>query len=128
MEELIGAAGRLDEAARAAQGRAEEARRVALDLARRREAVVHRGDAAAQQHVPGVWHSSAATASRERFAADVRFSLWAAGQSLHETCVALEVEARSLEATASAHRREAAALMADQATRTRSVSSTSPLG
>ena len=118
---------------------AAAARRVALDIDRRREAMVHRADAGRARHVPEVWSSTAASISRDELVARVGGWLQASAGSLRETSVALELEARRLESLARSLGHEADAVErelgrqvaeapADQATLTRSVSSTSPRG
>ncbi len=117
-----------DAATRAMIG-ADRARALALDIDRRRSMVVHRHDAAIARHGPETWSSAAATVSREELHHTVAFSLWAAGEALRSTTVALGQEANRLDGVASAHRRRADRLAADLAAAerqaTRAVSSTS---
>jgi hypothetical protein len=133
MEEAIAVTAADVEASRDAATRAligaDRARGLALDIDRRRSMVVHRHDAAIARHVPETWSSAAATVSREELHHTVAFSLWAAGEALRSTIVALDHEAVRLDGVASTHRRRADRLAADLAVAerqaTRSVSSTS---
>jgi hypothetical protein len=117
-----------DAATRALIG-ADRARELALDIDRRRSMVVHRHDAAIVRHVPETWSSAAATVSREELHHTVAFSLWATGEALRSTILALDHEAVRLDGVASTHRHRADRLAADLAVAerqaTRSVSSTS---
>lgn len=107
--------------------RACDARRLAEEIDRRRVQVVHRDDASVARHTSATWASQAASDSREALRRDVGFSLWVAGESLRETRLALDAEARALEGDASSYRRRADQVD-DRLQATRSVSSTTPPG
>jgi hypothetical protein len=99
--------------------------------------MVRRDDESRARHTPEVWSSTAATRSREELVDRVGGWLAHCARSLRETSVALEHEARRLESVAWSHGQQADMLEQElarqvvvasaeaQATRTRSVSSTS---
>ena len=127
---------RLRVSARNARLGAVSARRLAIDLDRRRELMVHRVDESRARHIPEVWSSAAATRSRDELVHSVIRWLEHSARSLRDTSVALEHEARRLESVAWSHEqqadvvaqalaREAVAVAQDQAERIRSVSRTS---
>ena len=122
--------------ARQARLAAVSARRLAFDLDRRREHMVHRDDECRARHIPEIWSSASATRSREELVHRVGGWLARSAHSLRDTSVALEYEARRLESVAWSHAqhadvverelaRDVVVASEDQATRTRSVSSTS---
>lgn len=113
----------LNGAAVEAARKAAAARRLAVEIDRRRAQVVHRDDASVARHVPATWASQAATESRDELRRGVGFSLWVAGEALHQTRLALDIEAGVLEGDASSFRRRAD-LADDRLQATRSVSST----
>jgi len=127
---------RLRVSARNARLEAVSARRLASDLDLRRELMVHRVDESRVRHVAEVWSSAAATRSRDELVHRVTGWLEHSAQSLRDTSVALEHEARRLESVAWSRAqqadvveedlaREAVAVAEDQAARIRSVSRTS---
>ena len=101
---------RLRARAACAAGRADEARALALDIARRRQAMVTRDDAALARHTDDVWSSRAADASRTELQRGVGFQIWVAAQDLLATQRALHAHAGELDADASRLRREADAV------------------
>jgi hypothetical protein len=86
---------------------AASARRLALDLARRREIMVRRDDECRARHTPNVWSSQAATRSRSELVDHVGGWLQRSADALSATSGALETEARHLESLASSYGRQA---------------------
>lgn len=101
---------RLRARAAAAAARAEEARVLALDIGRRRQAVVTRDDAALALHTDEVWSSGRAAASRTELRRDVGFRIWVAAQDLLAIQRALDAHAVDLDADAQRLRRQADAV------------------
>ncbi|MDW3220283.1 MAG: hypothetical protein R8F63_16865 [Acidimicrobiales bacterium] len=76
--------------------RAEDARALADDIARRRQLLVSRDDAPLARHTAAVWNSRAGERSRSVLQRTIGFSLWVASDGLRETELALEARAREL--------------------------------
>ncbi len=100
---------RLRASARRARQHAVSARELALDIERRREQVLQRGDASVARHTPATWSSRAATTSRTELQRGVGFSLWSAAESLRDTRVALERHASHHDSLARTYENRAAA-------------------
>ncbi|MEZ5246793.1 MAG: hypothetical protein R2707_16985 [Acidimicrobiales bacterium] len=117
---------------------AAAARRLALDLDRRREVMIRRDDESRARHTDDVWSSVAASRSRAELVFHVGGWLQRSAGALRDTTMALELEARRLDSLAWSYGRQAdvaeeelvraTASSPDQAALTRSVSSTSPAG
>lgn len=101
---------RLRARAASAAAHAEEARALALDIGRRRQAVVTRDDAALALHTDEVWSSRRAATSRTELQRGVGFQIWVAAQDLLAIQRALDARAAGLDADAHRLRRQADAV------------------
>ena len=110
-DDLVATAEHLRRAADADMDRAARARRLALDLARRRSILRARLDQCRARHTAAVWSSTAAERSRQALTGGVGLSIWLANERLHATIRDLTTTADRLEETA--HRRRLDAVGAD---------------